>query len=208
MIKRIAGKTAVFLVLFLVAVASLCESAFDNISGGVLRLHVIANSDAEEDQRVKLCVRDALIELSKKDIGVWDMEHIENSKGQISDAVEKTLKEQGADYGFSLETGRFYFPKKTYENLTLPQGEYDALRVVLGDGAGQNWWCVMYPPLCFSKSVKGTLSEEEQKLLSERVGKAEYEIVSGESVCAVPAFRVLELWQELKKRVTQRENFK
>ena len=105
------------------------------------------------------------------------------------------------EYGAFVETGKFYFPTKRYENITLPAGQYDAVRVILGKGSGQNWWCVMYPPLCFSSSVVGKADEESLNILKESMTEFEYSIVTEESIKVVPAFKLVEIWQIVKEKV-------
>ena len=120
-------------------------SSADNI----LRLHVIANSDSAADQTVKLQVRDAVLACiepgeSAAETRAYLMEH----GAQLQSAVERTLRENGFDYGAQLLLGSYDFPDRTCGNTLYKAGEYEALRIVLGDGAGQNWWCVLFPPLC------------------------------------------------------------
>lgn len=118
-------------------------------AAGVLRLHVIANSDSPADQAVKLRVRDAILRCmepgeSLRDAEAFVMEH----GAALLAAAERTLREDGFPYSAQLMLGTFDFPDRTYGGTLYPAGEYEALRVVLGRGAGQNWWCVLFPPLC------------------------------------------------------------
>lgn len=114
-----------------------------------LRLHVVANSDSAVDQAVKLQVRDAVLqEIGAADTMEAAVDKVLQKGEQILAAAEAALAEAGADYTAKLYLGTEEFPRKTYGNLVFPQGKYTALRVVLGEGAGQNWWCVIYPPLC------------------------------------------------------------
>lgn len=132
-----------------------------------LRLHVIANSDSDEDQRIKLLVRDAVLECMA-DCGEADTpgearELMLACGARLQGAAEAVLAREGADYGAELISGRFDFPRRDYGGRSYPAGEYEALKVVLGEGAGQNWWCVMFPPLCLineggvEKNEDGTL---------------------------------------------------
>ena len=118
---------------------------FDNI----LRLHVLANSDAPGDQAVKLQVRDALLPLFSDAQSYAEARAflLENG-GDMQRICEDTLRENGFSYGVQLELGVSDFPERDYGAAHYPAGEYNALRVLLGDGAGQNWWCVLFPPLC------------------------------------------------------------
>ena len=116
---------------------------------GVLRLHVIAASDSEEDQRIKLAVRDAILPLFSCAESYGDARAFLLSHGQeIQAAAEAALRDGGFDYGVQLSLGTETFPDRTYGDLLFPAGEYDALCVRLGPAAGHNWWCVQFPPLC------------------------------------------------------------
>lgn len=125
-----------------------------NIRKEVLRMHVIANSDTAEDQAVKLKVRDAVLEAGKDLFdGSLTADEAENvlasDKQALQNAAETVLRENGFSYGVCVEIGRDFFNTRTYDGkVTLPAGEYEAVRVILGEGKGQNWWCVMFPPLC------------------------------------------------------------
>lgn len=118
----------------------------------VFRLHVIANSDSEGDQAVKLQVRDAVIQALGEMDGAQDREQAEAYAARHLDeliaAANRVLAENGFDYSAAAEIGSFDFPEKEYGGVTFPAGEYRALRVTLGQAQGQNWWCVLFPPLC------------------------------------------------------------
>ena len=125
----------------------------DEIRGDVLRLHVLANSDSEEDQQLKLKVRDALLTAGKN---IFDgsvtkenaEEKIEKEKEKLIETAEKVIRENGFDYPVEITVTDEFFTTRTYENVTLPAGKYKAVRVLIGESAGKNWWCVMFPPLC------------------------------------------------------------
>lgn len=116
---------------------------------GVLRLHILANSDSEADQAVKLLVRDALLPLFKAAETYEDARSFVLDHGkQVLAVCQETLASAGAPYGVQLLLGVSEFPDRRYNGVRFPAGAYDALRIVLGDGAGHNWWCVLFPPLC------------------------------------------------------------
>lgn len=125
----------------------------DEIPQEVLRLHIPANSDSEYDQAVKLKVRDYILEEYGAQLSgcVSRAEAVEEVRRLLPD-IEKScceyLSQQGADYGARAELTEMYFTTREYENVTLPAGDYLALRITLGSGEGHNWWCVMFPPLC------------------------------------------------------------
>ena len=193
--RKIFLRCLIIVFLSVVMVAGVCEQVQRKISGGVVRLHIIANSDSEADHNVKLLVRDAIISKQKEIFPHGITRDLDNEQR----AKIKQIAESICGYGAKVERGRFYFPTKAYENVTLPAGEYDAVRIVLGKGEGKNWWCVMYPPLCFSESAMGKMDEESQEILKHNIGKNTYEIISDESIKMVPALKILELWGEVKE---------
>lgn len=139
----------------LLAAATLFSAAPKTETGTAdecIRLHVIANSDSETDQAVKLKVRDAILACARERFSASDRKEAEaellSLGGELMSAVENTLSENGMDYGAGLYFGEFDFPDREYGEKLYPAGKYEALRVVLGDGMGHNWWCVMFPPLC------------------------------------------------------------
>ncbi|MBC8015326.1 MAG: stage II sporulation protein R [Sporomusaceae bacterium] len=120
----------------------------------LIRLHVLANSDSPSDQQLKLKVRDAIIAYlapylehtaTKADAKQLVLEH----KDQLTDVAAQTLTMNGADYPVNIQIGLFDFPIKSYGSLVLPAGKYEAVRVLVGNAEGKNWWCVLFPPLCF-----------------------------------------------------------
>ena len=135
-------------------------------AGSVVRLHIIANSDSAEDQRVKLLVRDALLSCEKQSMqAVSYADSAERTLMQDASAMlskaNAVLRENGCAYGARLAIGDYDFPDREYAGKVYPAGEYRALRVVLGEGEGKNWWCVMFPPLCILELDAGEIDSEE-----------------------------------------------
>lgn len=134
-------------------------AAGNEIRSETLRLHIIANSDSEEDQQLKLKVRDAVLEatgelfaeVSGKTEAVAAAEY---SANDIKEIAEKTIAEEGFDYEVQVEVTEMWFETRSYEGFTLPAGDYDAVRIIIGEGEGKNWWCVMYPALCVPGAEK------------------------------------------------------
>lgn len=138
--------------------------AFD---GEIVRLHIIANSDGAEDQMLKLKVRDKILEAAEKSNNAENIaECVKANKNKFLKIAADTLRENNSYYDVTAETGVFSFPARQYGDLYFPKGEYNALKIIIGEGKGHNWWCVMYPPLCFTDKSDGELTEENKKLLS------------------------------------------
>lgn len=133
----------------------------EDIRNNVIRLHILANSDSSEDQAVKLLVRDAVLNCDEKifsgEINIENVEEIFNAnKDRIKDIADAVLDANGFDYKSRVSITEEYFSTRTYEKFTLPAGRYTALKIVLGNGEGHNWWCVMFPPLCLPAASKNT----------------------------------------------------
>lgn len=187
-------KNKIIIAVVLVAVA-LCTSyavdAYQNllhIKDKVIRLHVIANSDTIEDQELKLKVRNKIITDMNKEFedisSKKESEEIIISKlQQIKEKAEEVIKENNFDYEIKIYYGNFDFPTKQYENIILPSGNYDAVRIVIGEGKGQNWWCVMFPPLCFvdfgkvENEEEATFDIDTEEKLSEILTEEEIEMI-------------------------------
>ena len=165
--KKLLSLTLVFMLitLFVVQNASALnvqDNEFDPYSA--FRLHIIANSDSKRDQNIKLAVRDAVLEYERELFtslpcppeSAWDTRMLLMQNGsELLNTVKTTLKKYGADYSAALHIGEYYFPDRSYADAFYPAGEYRALRIVLGDGGGKNWWCVMFPPLCILEDDSG-----------------------------------------------------
>lgn len=132
-----------------------------DISENLIRMHIIANSNSEYDQKIKLFVRD---ELLKSIDGIPTI-------AELQACANTALLKTDADYSLSIENERCYVPEKEYKNIRLPEGIYDCVKVILGDGKGENWWCVAYPPLCFTEEVFGEMSEDAKRLLTDTLDK-------------------------------------
>lgn len=173
-------KKIIFAVVLIMALAcAVCAYSSDvmqDLENGIVRLHVIANSDSDEDQAVKLKVRDAVL----KAVEGGDISDPEQLRATAQGAAEQTLRENGAEYGACTVYGMYDFPEKSYRGITLPAGEYNGIRVILGSGSGHNWWCVLYPPLCVSDG-EPELSEESKKQLREQLRDDTFDIVTDSS---------------------------
>ena len=201
-IKFIVILSILFLIYIFFSAYSYVSAISDNMYNSVFRLHVIANSDSDEDQTLKYIVRDNLINYmnektntftSKEDIIEYAKNHIEDLKN----IAEMTVKEQGYNYPVTVEIGNFEFPTKTYGDISFPAGNYDALRVKIGNANGRNWWCVMFPPLCFVDVSTGIVPETSKEELKENLSDENYNLVSQSDNCDVKLkLKILELFEQ------------
>lgn len=181
-------KNSLILIILLSLYIFICAFSYvsavsNDISENVFRLHVIANSDSLEDQNLKYKVRDSLIEyMNKLCKDVSSKEEAVNIANENLDnfiqIAQNTIYENGFDYSVTAEIGNFSFPKKYYGDISLPEGMYDALRVKIGDANGQNWWCVMFPPLCFVNVSSGIVPDESKELMKKDLTEDEYSIIT------------------------------
>ena len=162
------------------------ETVYDN----TVRLHVIANSDSDEDQAIKLKVRDAILEsVGKETYTDYDSAYngISGLIPEIETTANKTLADLGQTYHAEVMLGEEYYPVREYDGYTLPEGKYTSLRVILGEGNGHNWWCVLFPPLC-------TQAAEKQDFISAGISSEGYEMIKGaERPKYKVRFRILEI---------------
>ena len=172
-------------------IITVSESTVSDISSGIIRLHILANSNSDDDQMLKLKVRDRLLEETDNMNEDIDLKKI---KGICRDEI----KRNGYDYDVEVCFGKFYFPTKTYENISLPAGDYNAVRVLIGKAEGENWWCVMYPPLCFGQSISGSLSETELEKLKDGMKSDNFKLIEENEIKIKPAFKIVEWWQKIK----------
>lgn len=168
------------------------------LSGDVLRLHVLANSDSDDDQALKLVVRDRVLsEASRYLDGASSREEAEAALAAALDPLSRAgaeaVAQAGYDYPVRVSLENAWFPTREYGDFALPAGEYRALRVVIGEGGGHNWWCVVFPPLCL-----GAVSEPAEEAMA---GLPEHEIalITGEDQGYVVKFKLLELWNEWRR---------
>lgn len=159
------------------------DNISENYKEKLIRFHVLANSDSDEDQELKLKVRDAIIKYLQpkliKSSSIKESEKIiKNEYKQLEKISKNIINENG--YSYDVKVGIEYtnFPTKQYSNIVLPAGEYKALRIIIGDGQGRNWWCVMFPPLCFVDDKSGVIDKETDKRLKEVLTKEEYELIT------------------------------
>ena len=202
-VKRISRRLKRVEIVLMVAAAlvlmsgALALQTQDQLADKVVRLHVLANSDSEEDQALKLRVRDRVLErateLLEQSADRQEAEALlRGNLLELENLAAEEIAAAGYDYPVTAALTDTTFPTREYDGFTLPAGEYLALRIVIGEGAGQNWWCVVFPPLCTTASadvpasaLAAGLTQEDVNLITEEPGY-------------VLKFKTVELWERLR----------
>ena len=197
--KLLLWEAALFLAFGLTLTAGVWASASESaLAGQVLRLHVVANSDSEQDQALKLLVRDAVLAQASRILeGVSDRQSAEQvltpHLGELVRSAEEALAAEGCGDAVTVSLADQWFPTKEYDSFSLPAGQYRALRVVIGEGRGRNWWCVVFPPLCL-----GSVTEESvETVAGETLTDGQVALITGQDGGYVLKFRFIEWWNEL-----------
>ena len=202
-LKNLLVIFTLFIVYIFISIFSYSNAVSNNISDNVFRLHVIANSDSTEDQNLKYDVRDALIsymnsistDISSKEEAI---KLVNENKIEFYNIAKQAISDKGFDYDVNIEIGNFSFPTKTYGDISLPAGFYDALKVEIGEASGQNWWCVMFPSLCFVDVSNGVVPEESKKDLEANMDEENYNLISSDSLEFKFKFKLVELFENAK----------
>ncbi len=199
--KILLSVTAIAISIYMAFSCTYFTASAETVKDDVVRLHILANSNSEIDQEVKLKVRDALLKTNasilSKDVTKENAKaHFENSKEILLITAKETLKENGFNYNVKITLQEEYFETRAYGNLTFPAGQYTALKVVLGEGKGKNWWCVMFPPLC----VPAADGIETNETTTDYLTKSGEKIVNGGEKYIVK-FKFLEIYEELRDKL-------
>lgn len=174
-----------------------------SISKKVIRFHVLAESDEKYDQELKLQVKDAVVEyLSPKLADVRSKKEaraiIQKNFKAIKTVAENKIRKQGYNYTVRVYLTYCEFPTKIYEDLTFPAGEYEALRVDIGNAKGKNWWCLMYPPLCFVNETYSVVPEQSKSQLKQLLTSKEYDTLCYCRKTKVEyRFKIVEIFKKL-----------
>ncbi len=189
-----------FIIYFFVCALSYVEAVSNDLQKNIFRLHVIANSNSQEDQNLKYKVRDSLISYmetlcsncnSKQEV----IEIVSKNLDNFTNIANQTIHDNGLSYTANVEIGNFMFPTKSYADISFPAGYYDALRVKIGDANGQNWWCVLYPSLCFIDVTSGIVPDDSKNILEENLTNEEYQLVSDTNTLSINIkFKLIEFF--------------
>lgn len=185
------------------------EALAARIAPDILRFHVLANSDSSEDQNLKLKVRTMLLNTIYEDLG----EHASLEKTKdfvrshqyiLEKKAERFMKQFGYNYCANLELTTCYFPTKTYGDMVFPCGTYEAVRVIIGKGKGHNWWCVLYPPLCFVDSSYAVVPDSSKQILKQSIDAADYQKLKMKKPNIHIRIKLLDLMTEKKISIDSR----
>ena len=203
-IKTIFTLFILFILFLYVTLFSYDIAVLRDLSDNFFRLHIIANSDSSKDQELKLKVRDEVVSymnnldyknLSKEQVISLTKENLK----ELRDIVNECIKSNGFNYTCNLEIGNFYFPTKYYGNISLPAGYYDGLKINIGNAEGKNWWCSLYPPLCFADVSTGIVNEETKEILKNNLTEDEYILISNEKEKIKLKFKIVEIISKYMK---------
>lgn len=194
--KRWLSLTFAILAVLMVVGGTVLQARQQALAGKLIRLHVVANSDSNYDQAVKLQVRDAVLAETQRLLNDADnpKQALSDGLGEIEAAASERLRALGCEVPVRVTLGKEVFPTREYDTFTLPAGVYESLRVSIGAAEGHNWWCVVFPSICLSASM----DELEQAAEAAGITEGELRLITGESEGYVLKFKVLELLQELK----------
>ncbi len=210
-IKKDKNIIAISILIGLIAavISAFCTKTYsDTIQNGianeVIRFHVLANSDSKEDQELKIKVRDSILNEYKEELSACENIYqtkkvINDNLEKIAECAERTIKNEGYDYNVKASLSVDKFPTKKYGDVVFPAGDYTALRIEIGEAKGRNWWCVMFPPLCFVDITHNEIPENDKQQLKNILTEEEYSIISSaENNTSIPVkikFKIVELWQ-------------
>lgn len=190
-------KRIVFIALLFLSFCSLSltysRSVMKDFNENIVRLHILARSDSAYDQKIKLEVRNEILKAVKN----IDAKNTPLFLETAQTAANNYLKKNKLGYEAIAESGNFYFPRKTYNNITLPSGSYNGIRIVLGEGNGANWWCIMYPPLCVSDNGQINTDKKTELKLKTSLSPDTYELITNKSDKIEIKFKTVEFYNKL-----------
>lgn len=201
--KRFTILVILLFIYITISAISYTNAVCLNISDSVFRLHVIANSNSAEDQKLKYLVRDEVLDyMNSITNGLTNKQQIisivSNNLENFNQIAQNVVYSYGYTYNVEVEIGNFEFPTKTYGDVSFPPGYYDALKIKIGNAEGQNWWCVMFPPLCFIDVSSGIVPDDSKEILESELTEEEYTLISGTETDNKIKFKIVELLQNFK----------
>lgn len=207
-LKRILLILTLFVIYLLLSICSYSNAVSADLADSVFRLHVIANSDSKEDQELKYAIRDELIAYMNsicKNVSTKQesIQIAKKNKNEFYTIAKKVIADKGFNYDVNIDIGNFSFPTKTYGDVSLPAGFYDALKVEIGNASGKNWWCVMFPSLCFVDVSNGIVPEESKENLESNLQEEDYNLIVSDKIEYKVKFKLVELFENAKMVVAK-----
>ena len=209
-IRHILIVLLLFFIYLFVCAFSYANTVSKDLSDSVFRLHVLANSDTFEDQSLKYKVRDSVINYmnslcSNAESKSEAIEIAKLHQDEFYKIAKQTIVDNGYNYDVNIKIGRFDFPTKQYGDISLPAGNYDALRIEIGEASGQNWWCVMFPPLCFVDISSGVVPDESKEKIEDSLSSDEEYLLINENKSSDIEFKfkLVEFFQNVKIKTAQ-----
>lgn len=199
-LKKLLIIFILFLLYFIFNSISYSYSISNDLEKNLFRLHIIANSDSEEDQNLKLFVRDNVVDFLKKYKFSNKNElinFIQNHENELNEIIQSSINQKGYNYNFSIEIGNSFFPQKKYENIILPSGYYDGLKIKIGKAEGKNWWCVLFPPMCLINKSTCELPEESELILENSLSEECNSIVSSDTKKYKFKFKIVDFFNNI-----------
>jgi len=196
--KKIYVSISAVLLIILISF-SYCLSIQNSLAKKVLRLHILANSNSAFDQELKLKVRDEVVNyltpLLRTSSDLSETKDIISKNISSINNIAQEVVSKCSNYKTSISLATSKFPTKQYGNISFPAGDYEALKITIGEGAGNNWWCVMFPPLCFTNSSAGVFDESSEEKLQASLSDEEYYMINNYKKPDVKIkFKLLEWW--------------
>ena len=169
----------------------------NSIADEIIRFHVVANSDTDADQELKQAVRDKVLDYMRPKLAEsksieMSRNIINNEKENIAKVAADVIASWNKDYSVYVALDKANFPTKAYGDIVFPAGEYEACRIVIGEGKGENWWCVMYPPLCYVDAAKGVVPLEGKEQLKTNLNTEQYNIVTSHKAQYKIKFKIID----------------
>lgn len=199
-LKYVFSISLLFFIYFIFNSFSFSYSVSNDLEKNIFRLRVIANSDSKADQELKLEVRNNILEylnqfdFSNKEETVL---HLKNNKSDIEKIISSTITKNGFDYSYEYEISNSFYPEKKYHDITLPSGNYDGLQIKLGNGNGQNWWCILFPPMCLIDSSTCKINENSNEILSTDLSNETINIIQSEEFQYKFKFKIVDMLNNL-----------
>lgn len=198
--KKILLILIIFILYFIFYSISYSYSISNDLEKNLFRLHILANSDSSEDQELKLYVRNKVIDYlhqysfnNKPELITF----LNNNQLSLQKVIDDAIKEKGYSYTSSFEIENSFYPQKQYENITLPAGNYDGLKIKIGKAEGKNWWCVLFPPMCLINNSTCSLPEESEILLDNSLTEESCSVISSNSSKYKFKFKIIEFINNL-----------